>query len=104
MAAGVVGKNLSLTLSGGSKSANTVLGGTNIYEKLIISAHKTGPNPGVIHIGGSDVSATIFGYILETGKELEICVSTGVGLGVNLFVFNPSSEAVRVVILGFATA
>ncbi len=109
MAAGVFGKNLSINSASGSKSVNTILGGTNTYEKVIIRAVKTGPNEGAIYIGGSDVSATVFGMVLETGEEREFysghALASAVNLGANLFVFNPHpTENVRVDVIGFATA
>lgn len=108
MAAGVFGKNISINSGSGSKSVNTILTGTNTYEKVIVKVTKTGANPGAVNVGGSDVSATIFGMILETGKEYEFyaghSVASAVNIGANLFFFNPSSEDIRLEVLGFATA
>lgn len=104
MAAGIIGANISINLSSGSKSINTILGGTNIYEKIIITVVKIGPNEGVIHVGGSNVSATVFGEVIRTGEKREYLGNTVIGFGANMFVINPSSENVRVDILGFATA
>lgn len=108
MAAGIIGANISLTLAGGSKSVNTILGGTNTYEKIIVSVDQLGSIAGVIHVGGSNVSASIFGDMIRTGEEKEYymgqAVASAVGIGANLFFLNPSNESIRVSILGFATA
>lgn len=104
MAAGVFGANLSIVLADGSKSVNTILGGTNTYERIIITVTQLGTKPGVVHVGGSNVSASIFGEILKTGTRTEYTGSTAINFGANLFVINPSPESVRVEILGFATA
>lgn len=108
MAAGIVGANLSVNSASGSKSVNNILGGTNTYEKVIVTITKTGPNEGAVNVGGSNVSASIFGMVLETGKSYEFYsghgVTAGVNIGANLFFFNPSSESLRIDVLGFATA
>jgi hypothetical protein len=108
MAAGVFGKNLSINSGSGNKSVNTILTGTNTYEKVIVKAVQTGPNPGAVNFGGSDVSASVFGGILETGKMMEFysghAAASAVNLGANLFFFNPSSESIRLDVIGFATA
>lgn len=104
MAAGVFGANLSINAASGSKSINTILGGTNTYERVVITVTKTGVKDGVVHVGGSNVSASVFGYVLKTGDTWDIPASTTVNMGANLFVFNPSTENVRVEVVGFATA
>lgn len=108
MAAGIIGANITINSASGSKSVNTILGGTNTYEKVIVNVIKVGPNPGAINVGGINVSASIFGMIIETGKGMEFyqghIVASGVNIGANLFFFNPSSENVRLDVLGFATA
>lgn len=108
MAAGIIGANISLTLSDGAKSVNQILGGTNTYEKIIVNVVKTGPNLGAVNVGGSNVSDSVFGKVLETGKEYEFYaghgVSAAVNIGANLFFINPSAEAIRLDVLGFATA
>lgn len=108
MAAGIIGANTTLTSGGGSKSVNTILGGTNTYEKIIVSVVKTGTQEGAVHVGGSNVSGSIFGYIIRTGEEKEFYsghgVTAAVNIGANLFFFNPSNDSLRIQILGFATA
>jgi hypothetical protein len=108
MAAGVFAKNITINSSSGAKSVNTILTGTNTYEKIIVKVVKIGPNKGAVNIGGSDVSASIFGMVLETGEEKEFYsghnVASAVNIGANLFFFNPSSENIRLDVIGFATA
>ena len=104
----IVGANITINSSSGSKSVNTILGGTNTYEKIIVNVVKIGPNKGAVNVGGSNVSSTVFGMIIETGTEKEFYVghgvSSAVGIGANLFFFNPSAESIRLDIIGFATA
>lgn len=108
MAAGVFGKNITINSSSGSKSINTILTGTNTYEKVIVKCVQIGANVGAVNFGGSDVSSSVYGGILETGKEMEFYeghgVASAVNIGANLFFFNPSSEDVRLDVIGFATA
>lgn len=104
MAAGVFGANIELDVSDGAVTINSILGGANSYEKLIITVAQLGPNPGVIHIGGSVVSSSIFGHIMRTGETSEFVANTSANMGSTMKIFNPSSDTLRVDILGFATA
>jgi len=111
MAAGVFGKNQIINSTSGVITASSLIG-SNTYEKILVYIDKIGPNPGAVNVGKAtapdQVSTTIFGDVIETGDMREYYESqvpnAAVGIGTNLGFFNPSTEDVRIRMLGFATA
>lgn len=103
MAAHFSGANITINSVSGNKSIDTILGTNQDHERVYITAVQTGPNPGVVHVGGSNVSASVFGGMIRTGETMEYRTITPatVDFGSNLFVFNPSLENVRVEVIAF---
>lgn len=108
MAAGIIGANIVLNAGIGKKSVNQILGGTNTYEKVIVNVVQTKGNPIAVYIGDTNITSLVFGMILKAGESYEFYsghgVASAVNIGANLFFLNPSSEDLRLDVLGFATA
>lgn len=111
MAVGVFGNKQDIALGTGVVTPNSLLG-ANTYEKIIVSVDQIGSNPGVVYVGKAtapnQVSATVYGDVIKTGetKEYYQCQvpNSLVVIGANMGFLNPSTNLVRIRMLGFATA
>jgi hypothetical protein len=107
----VVGKFIILNQDNPPININSILGGGNNYERVVVSPigigeiHKlqgVGENLGAVYIGDSNVDLVTFDDIVITGQHREYTTDDYANIGTDMFVFVPQSTSVKVAVLGFA--
>jgi hypothetical protein len=107
----VIANYVTLNQNNPPASINFILGGSNNYEKVIISPlaigepHKlqgVGENLGAVYVGDNSVNATTFDDIIITGQTEEYTTDDFANLGTDLFIFVPQAETIRVAVIGLA--